>query len=417
MKKVLIISYFFPPANFVGAERTAAWAKHLHEFGYYPIIITRNWNENQTDLTDPVIQNEYSIEKTSEYEIRSMPYKHSLRDKLATNKRFRILQKALTLKEIILSNFFISSLPYSNFYKEAKSILQKEKGIEAVIASGRPFQSFTIGSILKKDFPNIRWIPDYRDEWTSHSRNEVNGFLQNVVLKLERKSEQKWTKNADLFLTVSDTVKNNLTLLLQKNGAVVLNGFEQTTVQIKPEQKREELNILYTGTIYHDQDFTILLDSISALKQEYKIILHFVGVGLNQKKIEDLQKKHSTEIKLIPRLAKKELQDYISIADILLLTSYSKTIGSYPVKLFEYYHWGIPILLVPSDKSVMEEFILKSNTGFIANTEEECKNILLNFIAQKKQGKTIQLKKNTAYGDQFSRKHQTKKLAEILNKL
>ncbi|MGM0477957.1 MAG: hypothetical protein ACQERC_01955 [Bacteroidota bacterium] len=50
MKKVLIISYFYPPANFVGAQRTAAWAKYLHECGYYPIIISRQWNEGQTDL-------------------------------------------------------------------------------------------------------------------------------------------------------------------------------------------------------------------------------------------------------------------------------------------------------------------------------------------------------------------------------
>ena len=52
MKKLLIISYFYPPANFVGAQRTAAWAKYLHEYGYYPIIITRQWNEGQTDLVD-----------------------------------------------------------------------------------------------------------------------------------------------------------------------------------------------------------------------------------------------------------------------------------------------------------------------------------------------------------------------------
>ena len=52
MKKILLISYFYPPANFVGVQLTAAWAKYLHEYGYYPIIITRQWNEGQTDLAD-----------------------------------------------------------------------------------------------------------------------------------------------------------------------------------------------------------------------------------------------------------------------------------------------------------------------------------------------------------------------------
>ena len=63
MKKVLIISYFYPPANFVGGQRTAAWAKYLHEYGYYPIIITRHWNEGQTDLVDKVKNNKLEIEK------------------------------------------------------------------------------------------------------------------------------------------------------------------------------------------------------------------------------------------------------------------------------------------------------------------------------------------------------------------
>ncbi len=417
MKKVLIISYFFPPANFVGAERTAAWAKYLYEFGYYPIIITRNWNENQTDLTDRVINNDYSIEKTDQYEIRRLPYKHSLRDKLAEAKRFRLLQKGLTLKELILSNFFISSLPYANFYDEAKSVLKKENDIVAVIASGRPFQSFAIVHQLKKEFSKIKWIPDYRDEWTTHSRKEHNSLLQNLINKIEEKSEPKWASNADLFLTVSNVVKDNLENSLKTNGRVILNGFDHSSIDFNYHPIKNEINIMYAGTIYLDQDFSIIINAIEALKNEFKIILHFIGVGLNQNLIESLIIENNIEIKLIPRLSKVELYEYLTIADLLLLTSYSKTIGSYPVKIFEYYNSKIPIILTPSDRRVMEDFILKTNSGFIANTEEECKEVLLRLIEQKKEGKSIQLERNTEYGEQFSRKNQTKRLAEILDTL
>ena len=65
MKKVVILSYFFPPANFVGAERTAFWAKYLKEFDIYPIIITRCWNDNETDVFSQLKSNNYKREKNN----------------------------------------------------------------------------------------------------------------------------------------------------------------------------------------------------------------------------------------------------------------------------------------------------------------------------------------------------------------
>ncbi|MFM7666825.1 MAG: glycosyl transferase family 1, partial [Bacteroidota bacterium] len=47
MKKVLIISYFFPPCNLTASNRIAGWKKHLPEFGIYPIIVTRNWTGSE----------------------------------------------------------------------------------------------------------------------------------------------------------------------------------------------------------------------------------------------------------------------------------------------------------------------------------------------------------------------------------
>ena len=44
MKKVIVLSYFFTPCNLTASQRALGWAKYLKEFGYYPIIITRNWD-------------------------------------------------------------------------------------------------------------------------------------------------------------------------------------------------------------------------------------------------------------------------------------------------------------------------------------------------------------------------------------
>lgn len=196
MTKIIIISYFFPPSNFVGGERTASWAKYLAENDIYPIIITRQWNDNQKDLTDHILNNELQIEKHDHCEIVRLPYKKSLRDKFSEYSWLKPLQKALTLKELIFSNYSINAIPFSNFYDEIRKRLQEDPEIKAVIASGRPFQAFSIGHKLKKEF-DVLWIPDYRDEWTTHQNLGKQSFIQRYLSRLDRKSELKWTSNAD----------------------------------------------------------------------------------------------------------------------------------------------------------------------------------------------------------------------------
>lgn len=69
MKKILIISYFYPPSNFVGGERTQFWAENLNKFGYYPIILTRTWDKNQTDITITPKENLSYCKKYENHEV------------------------------------------------------------------------------------------------------------------------------------------------------------------------------------------------------------------------------------------------------------------------------------------------------------------------------------------------------------
>jgi hypothetical protein len=57
MIKILIISYFFPPSNFVGVERTHFWCINPYNEGIYPIIITKKWNKNQKDINGKIEDN------------------------------------------------------------------------------------------------------------------------------------------------------------------------------------------------------------------------------------------------------------------------------------------------------------------------------------------------------------------------
>jgi glycosyltransferase involved in cell wall biosynthesis len=425
LKKILIISYFYPPANFVGAQRTAAWAKYLHEFGYYPIIITRQWNNGQTDLIDQQENNKLAIDYNKTHEVHRLPYKRILRDKLSNFPWLKPFQKALTLKEMIFSNWSIKSLSFTNFYKHSKQLLQDNPDIKIVIASGRPFQAFSFGHQLKVDFPSIHWIPDYRDEWSTNRVLKQNSYLEKYLYKLNKKSEKKWTKNSSKFITVSNLWRDSISDFINKPGLVITNGYdgELSVDHYNGVIKTEPLNLLYIGTVYSHQDFSILLNAIRYINDltETPIIkFTFLGSYSNDGEKLVLQNKLrllGQHVFLIDKVSKELVKGYIKKNDVLILTEYINLQGCLPVKIFDYYNSSKPILLCPSDNDLMERFIQHTSSGYIANTQDECVTILNSMIQMKSLGSPLIGPRNTEKAIFYSRSYQTTLLAKELDKL
>ena len=198
MQKVLIISYFFPPSNFVGAERTSYWAENLHQKGVFPVIITRNWNDGQKDIIGKVYNNKYRLDLNEKREVHYLKYKHQLRDFVGSIK---YLRKILTLVNQLIFYVFPFSISYSNIFNKATEILKSDRNIKYVIISGRPFESFFFGYKLKQKFPNISWIPDYRDQWNTYSDTKSKNKLTRIFSSLETKLEKNGHQIANfLFL-------------------------------------------------------------------------------------------------------------------------------------------------------------------------------------------------------------------------
>lgn len=425
MKKVLIISYFYPPANFVGAQRTASWAKYLHAHDFYPIIVTRQWNQNQTDLIDKVKNNELEIEYNSSHEVHRLPYKRSFRDRCSTIKWLKPVQKFLTLCELIASNYSIRALPYANFYTYCHRLIKENADISIVIASGRPFQSFAIGHQLKKDFPGIHWIPDYRDEWSTRGTNNTQSILQRKLTALESNSEKKWVSNASFFMSVSELCVNNIKSFTGVLGKIVLNGFDEMKDQVTEDVRRKnksKLNVLYVGSIYDYQDFIFILEALREINEKCNnnIILTFLGSYSNDRELNVLNKltdRYRDFVDIMPKVKKEQVKKYIEQSDLLFLTEYKNLGGCLPVKIFDYFKSDKPILLCPSDDDLMEKFIKETNSGYITNSVEECKAILCKLIALKEEGEALIGPRNTEKAYFYSRKHQTQRLAEYLDEL
>ncbi len=93
-----------------------------------------------------------------------------------------VISIKLTLLENFLSSFRVKSLPYHNLYDFTKQlILQNPKEYKLLIISGSPFQSFFFGYLLHKQV-GIKWLADYRDEWTTFQDNTTISFLKRIFM-------------------------------------------------------------------------------------------------------------------------------------------------------------------------------------------------------------------------------------------
>ncbi|MFM7467014.1 MAG: glycosyltransferase, partial [Crocinitomicaceae bacterium] len=385
LNKILIISYFAPPSNFVASERISSWMKDLTKFGIHPVLLTRHWTDEQTsmDTTDVVMRYQQITGPTSQ--THKIAIKKTILEKLGLTK-FKYLRKTNSIL-VYLKLYLIPTLSYNKkFLKTAQKII-KDQNIDKVVISGTPFSSFWIGYKLKQWNSNIQWYPDYRDTWNSIPNKEKFVLIKDFFLrKIEMMKEKKWTTNANMFFTVSEDWKQSISSLIGKKGLVIMNGFDKALHEIIPAKiprKEKSLVITYAGTLYPSQDIFRLLDAVSELmtSEQMNIKVNLIGIDsiFNMKtKILASYKNINHAFNFSTRISKRELEIIYQSSDLLWLTSFTNIPGWYPVKLFDYASTGVPILLFPTDNGVMQEFISRTRTGFTFSDKEKLKKWIKN---------------------------------------
>lgn len=420
-RKILIISYFFPPCNLVGAQRTFSWYTHFAKFGLYPVVITRHWNHEVKTLADASLpdQSKLKIEKQDWGEVHYLPYKGSIRDQfmLKNGNRFALLRKMLTLFEIIGLHLSFLLNPYRFFYLYIKQLCEKGEQFDLAIVSANPYPSFAVGYHLKQNL-NIPWIADYRDDWTTNTRIDRSGFLKTIIAKVERRSEMRWLSNSICFTSVTEYYISKIKSLIAKPGHLVLNGFEKINTT-QPKSITNQINLLFAGTVYEKQDFELLSIGLNTLKTRMpslKISITFAGAAVDGKVPDPIEKMkislNQINIHVLPRMGENQFAIHLDESDVLFIVPYGELKGEMPAKLFHYLSWGKPILMAGSDNDIMEKTLAPYSLAKICRNAEEVANALENII--KNMETQIRSEADINYITQFKRENQAAILADII---
>lgn len=426
-KKILIITYYWPPAGGPGVQRWLKFVKYLPDFGWKPtVFIPENPSYPIVDESlEKDVSDDLDIIKTKIWE----PYQ--LAEIFGKdNKKFKAGQFDVgknqswksKLSIWVRGNFFI---PDARVFWVKPSVEYLKKYLEgnqfdAFVTTGPPHSMHLIGLELKKEFPHLKWIADFRDPWTEISYYK---YLKLTIAadQKHRKLEQKVFETADVTLATSFSDAENF----RKKGAnafCITNGFDKVEVKVEQKiaHKSSKFTLSYIGVLEqlrNPEVFWKVLKELVSENNDFKndFQLKFVG-RIDDKILNEIEQSElKNSVNNLGYLSHSEANVEMADSDLLLITNFpdDRSRGIIPGKIFEYLATGKQIVSFGPKESDVKKILEETNAGmhFSYNDEAELKIFLLQKFEEWKSGIS---NSQTQTIEQFSRKNLTKKLTELL---
>jgi len=382
MKKVLIISHFFPPRPSIGSNRPGGLAKYLPKFGWEPVIITTTL-PGPTELKCQIIQTDYH--KDFSYRIKKF---------FKLNPEFRLDQQSKPIlipgkKDSILlkvAEFIFGIMNYPDdlkgwmpfALKAGKEILSREK-IDMILSTSHPVTAHLIARKLK-NASKVPWVADLRDLWTQ------NPYYQYGPVRkfFERQLELKTLSHADALVTVSSGWADKLKEIHQNRYIEsILSGFDPEEVQ--PASLSKEFTITYTGRFYDGKrDPSLLFEALADLLKEGLIDSKLIKIefwGSKNYWLEEEIKKFKFEnitfqCGMVPR---EEVLRHQRESQLLLMINWNspRDQNTYTGKIYEYLAARRPILAI-GPQGVVSKLLDETKAGYHATDLITLKKVILN---------------------------------------
>lgn len=422
MKKVLIITYYWPPSGGSGVQRWLKHTKYLPEFGWQPYVFTPenpSFEVKDESLIDDVSP-EVEVIKLPIWE----PYRlfekvkgkgNQQTDLVKRNKKTFINKLMLWLR----GNLFIPD-PRIFWVKPAVKVLEDllvSNDINTIITTGPPHSMHLIGLKLKKKL-GVNWIADFRDPWSQWELFD-NFYLTGLAKRRHKKLEKAVLEKADKVLSVSPHYSADLAKLGGRSVETITNGFDEEEFKTAADEKPDEFIIRHIGVVDELRDPRPVLEAIKALSQGgVNCKLEFVGNVNQSLRAEILADEVLAKlVQFRPYVPHSEVfKVYRQSAVLLLVLANSRNaIGNIPGKLFEYLASRRPILAIGFSKGDSARIIEESGAGMAVERDDidGIKKALLKLKAYYEND--IDLENQGI--EKYSRKNLTKSLAEQLEQL
>jgi len=434
LKKLLVITYYFPPSGGAGVQRVLKFVKYLREFDIEPIVLTVQDGDfptrDESLLHD--IPSDIKIYRTKIFEPYALYRKLTGKQPDApvdVNNIPKPGEKrsfAEHVAEFVRSNFFIPDarigwLPVARAH--ALKIIDEEK-INCLYSSSPPYTTALIAKSLAKK-TRLPWIAGFRDPWTGFLSTPVRyGLAKKIDEHLERSVYQScdimevaWKGIGKDFQKKYPDIDSNKIIHIE-------NGFDDADIPSLTFPRNERFTITYTGSMYGKRSPKPFLEAVKSLIAQgnidpKKIKLNFIGrFGANLLPLfEDEGLCGTVEVK--GYMPHSESVKALLKSDALLLVV-DDAEGSeeiVPGKVYEYIGTSRPVITLALEGAIAS-LIRETNAGIVASfrNQSEIESAVLHYYEafwngeKLWQGRADIIKK-------YTRREAARKLAELVKPL
>ena len=423
-KKLLIITYYWPPAGGPGVQRWLKFVKYLPDFDVQPIVFVP---ENPTY---PIVDSNLVAEVSDKAIILKTPIfePYQLASFLSKNKTKKISsgiipnkKKQSFLEKVMLwvrGNLFIPDARVF-WVKPSVAYLEKyirENEIDTIITSGPPHSLHLIGLELKQKM-NLKWLADFRDPWTTIGYHKSLRLSQ-YAAKKHKQLESQVLNSADTIIVTSKTTKAEFQALTTKPIEVITNGFD--VEKVDKQSLDTKFSLAHIGSFLSERNPKIVWESLVELCTEipdFKSHLEIKLIGAISQEVLDTIEQFGLNLYLnnLGYVSHAEAVAHQRKSQVLLLIEINseETKSILPGKLFEYMVSERPILAIGPKDSDFAEIITNTNSGVFFEYSEKAKlkqtiqEYYNQFLVGKLQSHAVGLQ-------QYSRKNLTQQLVELL---
>lgn len=432
MKRVLIITYYWPPSGGSGVQRWLKMSKYLPEYGWQPVIYTTENAEY------PII--DHSLEKDVAPNIEVI--RRPINEPYSAYKKFLGIKKEETVKMGFIQekeknkswksdltlwvrgNFFIPDArcgwvkPSVRFLKEYLN----EHPVDAIISTGPPHSMHLIALKLKEAL-GLPWIADFRDPWTEIDYyNDLH--LTAWADRKHHRLEQEVLTKADKVVTVAPDGARRLGRLGNRNVRTIYNGFDRDDDTQTPVNLSEQFTITYLGVLSKIQNPSNLWQALAELIKEdsgfdKNLKINMIG-QIDSAVVSSIDENGLTQhVAYSPYMPHDQVSAVHRSSTLLLLLlmpdSEPRAKGLLTGKLFEYMASGRPILCIGPEDGDAARILRETSAGQTISFEdkekmkEALKKLYQRYLENTLEGNTNPKVEN------YSRQVMTQQYATLLN--
>jgi hypothetical protein len=406
--KILLVSWYFPPTQTMGAIRVGKLAKYLHECGHEVRVLTaRDPGYAQTSRIEIPAER---IHATGWADVNAVPRSvaHAIRRVIPRKQSPQPLPRMGSASAtgtdlppaarqaepgrlgkiyVDLVNFPDERIGWMPFAARGGRRLLRSWKPDVIFGSGPPITSLLIADRLAQA-DNTPCVLEFRDRWIE----DPYGLPPRWRQKREKALQDRLVNRAAGIVTVSEPWAEDYRNTYGRPTVVAYNGFDPADYTAEFPRGRTDdpnlLEIVYTGIIYPGfRDPAPLFEAISQLGSDAPVQVTFYAT--NPDHVMPIARHFGVEnhVTVRPAIPHAEAAAVQENADVLLLMQWNnpREQGNVPGKLFEYLGARRPILVMGLPDGVPARIIVDANAGFFGNEPSDIARQLTRWLETKRQ--------------------------------